>query len=461
MGMAIQLNEVFPGGFEVSPPERRPHRYAATDLFSNDPDRNWEAAYAITSVEGLVRLLIEHHVVNQTHITYVPSLIENSLVSTKPHTAKFRGEESLRSILKDLALRAQASWGVDALGRFFFIRRRTALQSTFRLGRDLVSLEESRDRELIFNRLLLTGDYIYDQRDHSGQLARRVFRWRASYFEPDSCQSYGNRRLRLWVPWLRTQSDSVAFAREFFRLYGWPSARYSVETVPQTSVLIPWDGPVSIEDADGVVLATGLVEKVRVLFDHAPRFRLEVGPEDPREQWPEPPQDERWEIPDHVPSNGGQVVVTDGGLPNGGGGGGGGGHTSSGLESVGGTGSDSLDHSSEDHSSNVSSVDSRFSSDGPQSSSNLRSVWPSSSSVDSGSSDAPSTHGSSHHDSSTPDSNQYPSSDHPSSHFPPSSHPPSSHPESSDQSSESPVSSNSPPSSSRHLSNPYSYWQDE
>ena len=323
-GMSIELNEVFPGGFDASPPERQPQRYGDTDLFSNDPDRSWEAAHAVSTIDGFVKLLLQQHVVNKTHITYLPELIESPHRPVQSLSAKFRGEESLRSVLKDLALRAQASWGVDAFGRFFFLRRRLSVQSSFRLGRDLVSLEETRDRELIFNRLLLTGDYIYDRRDNIGQIARRVFRWRANYFEPDSCQSFGNRRLRLWVPWIRTQSDSVAFARDFFRTYSQPTARYAVETVPQGSLLIPWEGPITIKDAGGTLLSTGVIEKVRVLFDHAPRFRLEVGPEDPREQWPEPPQDERWELPDHIPSNGGDISLTDFVLSSPGGGGGGG-----------------------------------------------------------------------------------------------------------------------------------------
>lgn len=361
-GMSIELNEVFPGGFEATPSERQPQRYGATDLFPNDPDRSWEAAHAVSTIDGFIRLLLQHHVVNKTHITYLSELVESPQRPVRALTAKFRGEESLRSILKDLALRAQANWGVDAFGRFFFLRRRTAVQSTFRLGRDLVSLEESRDRELIFNRLLLTGDYIYDHRDNSGQIARRVYRWRANYFEPVSCQTFGNRRLKLWVPWIRTQSDSVAFAREFFRTYSQPTARYSVETLPQDTLLIPWEGPVTIEDASGNHLSTGVIEKVRVLFDHAPRFRLEVGPEDPREQWPEPAQDERWELPDHVPSNGGGISLTNFNLSwPGGGGGGSPGNSNSWLDSS----NDSSEFSSDDSSSHDSSEESDGSLDLP------------------------------------------------------------------------------------------------
>lgn len=321
MGMAIELNEVFPGGFGASSSEQRPHRYGATDLFSNDPDRQWELAFPASTVQELVRLLLSRHVQNQTHIQYVPSRVESPQLPLSALSLKFRGEESIRSILKDLALRAQANWGVDAQGQFFFTRRRTSLQSTLKLGRDLVSWEELRDRELLFNRLLLTGDYIYDKRDRSGQIARRVYRWRANYFEPNSCRRHGNRRLRLWVPWIRTQADSLNFAREFFRLYSEPTPRFSVETTPGSSIVLPWDGEVGLEDSLGSLIGRGVVDKVRVLFDHALRMRLEIGPEDPREQWPEPPQDERWELPDHFPSNGGHVSVTE--LSSGGGGGGG------------------------------------------------------------------------------------------------------------------------------------------
>lgn len=362
MGMSIELNEIFPGGFGASPPEQRPHRYGATDLFSNDPDRLWEVAYPATTLQELVRLLLTHHVQNQTHIQYIPSRVESPRVPTKALSVKFRGEESIRSILKDLAMRAQANWGVDAQGQFFFIRRRSSLQSTLQLGRDLLACEELRDRELLFNRLLLTGDYIYDKRDQSEQIARRVYRWRANYFEPTSCRRHGNCRLRLWVPWIRTQADSLSFAREFFRQYAEPSPRFFVETIPGQPILLPWEGEVALEDSQGLLFGRGIVDKVRVQFDHAPRMRLEIGPEDPREQWPEPPQDERWELPDHIPSNGGDVSVTD--QSSGGGGGGSTSDQNSTQPPV-----SSSNHSSDDSSSLSSDGSSNSSSDGSDQSS--------------------------------------------------------------------------------------------
>lgn len=347
-GMAIELNEIFPGGFQAGSSESRPHRYGATDLFSNDPDRSWEVAYPTLSIEDLVHWLIRNHVEHRTHIQYVPSLIEAPIRLRGVQSLKFRGEESLRSILKDLALRVQASWGVDPQGRFFFLQKRTAIQNTLQIAENLIACEEIRDRDMIFNRLLLTGDYVYDKRDLSGQIARRVFRWRANYFEPDSCSQYGNRRLRLWIPWIRTQADSLDFAREFFRTYAYPVARYSVETRPGGPMTVPWEGPLQLNNPAGEVLCVSETDKVRVFCDQAIRMRLQLGPEDPREQWPEPPHDERWEIPDHIPSYGGKVSVTE--YPSDGGGGGGGHSTAA-------TSSHFTDHSTVDSSSYDGSSD--------------------------------------------------------------------------------------------------------
>lgn len=309
-GMAIELNEIFPGGFGVQADGRKPHRYAGTDLFTHDPDRFLETRDDVGSAEEVVRLLMSQYVVAVSHIAYEPAGIEAPSLPAPVESLKFRGEESVRSILKELALRAQsATWGVDQSGTFFFRRPRTSLLWTYREGRDLVSVEETRDREYLFNRILLTGDYVYDRRDDSSVVARRSYRWRANFIQRESQQLHGDRRVRIWLPWIRTQRDSLAFAREFFRAYSRPSSRFFIETVPLERPPVPWDGCVRVEDRNGTPLITGRIETVRVLFDHALRVRMELGPDNPRNLWPEPPQDERWELPDHPPSNGGDVTL--------------------------------------------------------------------------------------------------------------------------------------------------------
>ncbi|MEZ6065180.1 MAG: hypothetical protein R3B90_05620 [Planctomycetaceae bacterium] len=308
--MAVELGEVFPGGFASDADGVPPHRFAATDLFPNDPDHSLETLDSVASATELMRRIIEAYVLPATQIALPAGAIEPPLHPAPVSSLKFRGEESVRAIIKDLALRAQASWGVDAFGQFYFYQPRSALLAVWREGADLTRLSETRDREHLFNRVLLTGDYIYDEPDSSANIARRSYRWRGNYTQPDSRAAFGDRRIRLWVPWLRTETDSVSFVREFFRTYSQPTSRYLLETTSQQTLPLPWLGQVRVEDRDGEELITAAIETIRVQFDHAPTFRLELGPEDPRELWPEPPHDERWELPQGR-SPGGGISLTD------------------------------------------------------------------------------------------------------------------------------------------------------
>ncbi|QDT33627.1 hypothetical protein [Thalassoglobus polymorphus] len=309
-GMSIELNEVFPGGFGEEADGQKPHRYANTDLFQHDPDRDQETYDSIADAVELVKLLMQQYVAPQTHISYHPVQVEHPEQDATVTSLKFRGEESVRSVLKELAVRAQsASWGVDEQGKFFFLRRRDTPLAHFREGVDLTSLTEIRDREHLYNRLLLTGDYIYDQRDHSDEIARRSFRWRGNFVEPNSRAVHGERRLRIWLPWMRTQHDSFSFAKEFFRTYSQPQSRYLIETTNVAQLSKPWEGRYAVFDQAGGLLAYSYAETVRIYFDGTPRMRMELGPIHPRELWAEPPHDERWELPDQMPSAGGDVTL--------------------------------------------------------------------------------------------------------------------------------------------------------
>ncbi|HBN75195.1 MAG TPA: hypothetical protein DD473_05135 [Planctomycetaceae bacterium] len=304
-GPAIQLNEVFPGAFTAKSEGVKPHRYGRTDQFDQDPDYEQESQdYVVNSAE-LIRKMIEQYVVGKTNIIYDPDLVETGPLANDVTTMKFRGEESVRSVIKDLALRARnATWGVDAERRFFFRQLRDDVLAEYREHRDLTKLQASRSRELLFNRVMLTGDYVYDLRDYSSQLARRSYRWRGNYRQPTSIDQHGERRIRIWVPWIRTAEDSRSFVSEFFRIYSQPVTRFSLQTKPQSVLPLPWGGCVRLKDRNLSDLEECPAEKIRVLFDHAPQFQIALGPGDPRELWPEPPHDERWELPEKNSGNG-------------------------------------------------------------------------------------------------------------------------------------------------------------
>lgn len=298
-GPGIELNEVYPGALRPTAAGFKPHRYARDDRFSEDPDRAWESVDEVWNTRELVELLIQQYVVPHTRIQYESTLVETGPSAEDVVSVKLRGEETVRAVLKDAAVRAgNASWGVDAAGRFFFLQPRGTVQATYQENIELTRLTETRTLDRLFNRVMLTGDYVYDRRDASDHVARRSYRWRGNYRHVKSAELYGERRIRMWVPWIRTTKDAGAFVREFFRTYSTPAPLYLLETRPLGDLPIPWLGQVELRDRDGVLLASGQPETLRVHFDHEPWFRLELGPGDPRELWPEPTHDERWELPD-------------------------------------------------------------------------------------------------------------------------------------------------------------------
>jgi len=162
---------------------------------------------------------------------------------------------------------------------------------------------------MLFNRVLLTGGYVYDEPVNSFNRARGFYRWRGHYIQPDSRDQHGERRIRLWVPWIRTETDSLAFIREFFRTYSRPVSTFLVEIPNQSNLLKPWDGIVRLLDRNGTELISTQIETLRVQFDHMPSYRMELGPADPHTLWPEPPHDERWEIPEQN-GIGGKISLT-------------------------------------------------------------------------------------------------------------------------------------------------------
>ncbi len=299
-GMSRQLDEVFPGGKGTAVADGTPpHRFAATDEFQNDPDYLAESLDSVNSPTDVVRLLVDEYIIPQTDITKVASLIEDPTATAIVRSLKVRGDESVSTILRDLATRCRgSSWGVNADGEFFFLNPKTTLLATFREGTDLVSLEQRLRHDLIFNRLLLTGDYLYGSPVDSAASARAIARWQGIYIQPASRTQYGVHEIAISLPWIRTQDDSREFAREFFRRYAQPALSFVIEVAAQSNLLKPWDGTLRLQDSSGNELFTGEFDSVRVEFDASPRFRIAVGQTDPHEIWTGGYPREHWPVAD-------------------------------------------------------------------------------------------------------------------------------------------------------------------
>ena len=309
-GMASQLENVFPGGYGTEADGEAPHRYGCTDLFPADPDHAHENNDCVDRPEILIRLLLAEYVVPASDIIIDTDLIDDITAAADLTELKVRGTESAASLIRDLALLARnASWGVDEFGRFYLLAGRDTVAVEWQEGRDLVSLKETADDRLIFNRVLLTGGLVYAD---CPTPPCGTYRWQGNYLQPDSRALYGERRIRLSIPWIRTPEDSQSFVREFFRVYAVPTPHQRLEVANASTAPRPWLSAIRVLDRQGNELVSAQPEVIRVEFDHAPKLRIDLGPLDPRSLWTISPDEEIWPIaPSDTPGfGGGPVEVT-------------------------------------------------------------------------------------------------------------------------------------------------------
>lgn len=290
-GMVAELGEVFPGGRGGSD-IGVPHRYAKTDAFNQDPDWSVQTWDVVSQPNQVVTLLYQQYIDGATHIDLDPGAIEVPDPLTSLQSLVFRSQESALSIIRQLATIANnASWGVDANGDLFFKRMRTNVIDTFQEGVHLEKLTMTTDRSLMCNSLLITGDYVYDP-----SYFPDYYRYQGRWMQTTSVAQHGEIRRNIFLPWCRTDEDAVAFAKQFFRYYAWPSVRHNFTTRPVTGLIKPWDGFIKLWDAEGANYAIQPFDRIRVQFDQFVKFDIWMGFEEM--QFPDWDQDLRWELPE-------------------------------------------------------------------------------------------------------------------------------------------------------------------
>ena len=296
-GLSAELAELHPGGFGGTG-DSPPRVWGKSDYFVNDPNYEFQTFKTISQPEDLVTEFYNDYIFPYTNVT--TSNIEYASPAVGISSFKFEGRETVLSAMRQMGIACRdASWGVDQNKKFYFLRKRGTVLKTFRVGRDVQSLSRERDRSLLYNRLTLTGDYIYngDQFDSSGEqlLWYGFYRWQAHFRVASSIQQYGERRVRLSVPWLRRNSDAQQFAIEFFRKYARMSDRYRIRTTTIDGLPRPWEGQIRLEGQDGSELVTSHFDTLNVGFGRTPYLEFELGPEDL--VWNDDPREDRWELP--------------------------------------------------------------------------------------------------------------------------------------------------------------------
>jgi len=284
-GMWGELNEVFPGGFGAGN-ENAPHVYGRTHNLVFDPDFSIQSFESANQPEAVITKLFTTYISPATNVTL--GTIESPTTQAGVHYLTLRGEESAAEIIRLLAmLLKDANFGVDADRKLFVTQRKSAVLKTYHEAVNLEQLSRSTDTSLLFNRMTMLGGYVY-------LTSSQFFRYRATFVHRDSVGRNGERRIRLYIPWLRNNNDAKEFAREFFRTYANPTTRYITRTNGQTAIIKPWDGQVRLHAADDSVLVTDRFDSLRVEFDHVPIFEIGIGPEDI--QFPSAPELDRFEV---------------------------------------------------------------------------------------------------------------------------------------------------------------------
>jgi hypothetical protein len=179
---------------------------------------------------------------------------------------------------------------VNANNEFFFIDRNTTELHTFQEAQHLTKLSKNVDKDLLYNRLIITGDYVYFP-----GLQQKFFRWVSTHASASSISLYGAKKIVLYCPWIRTFTDANSFADAFFDIYADPRTRYTAQTIAQGGVWNPWDGTLGLLSRSGSdLIRAERFDRVEVTFDAAPYMNFTTGPEDL--QWPIAPEPQRWEI---------------------------------------------------------------------------------------------------------------------------------------------------------------------
>lgn len=291
-GWFSYLNDIQIGGY--GPHDRKPpERYGRSDWFVNDPDHTLQNAHTASQPHQVIQSLYTNYIDPESPVGL--GTIETPDVATSFESMVMRGEENLSQVIRTIAMiQRDASFGVDANGDFFFINKRDyepALK-TYQEGLDIRDLKQSVDRSLMYNQILMTGDYIYGADTPAG-----FYRYVARLEHNPSVSAFGYRAYRVYVPWIRMDRDAVRFAQGFFDNYAGLTTRYSFKTIGQDTILKPWDGRIALKDASGTVLTLSVFDRINVEFNEVPVFTITLGPEEP--QFPEPPEPQRWEQPEN------------------------------------------------------------------------------------------------------------------------------------------------------------------
>ena len=284
-GLMSLLSDVTVGG-QAWWDTTSPQTFGRYDYYTSDPDYASVAYTNVVSMQAFIQLLYDDYI---APLGIGLGTISASVDPDSFASLTFRGGQSLGEILRTCATMAGgSSYGVDSNGDFFFIPLDTGIQASFTEG-ETVDIEREENRDLIYNRLIIVGGYVYGT-----GLNPNYYVWTSHHEDSASVATNGARTLSVKIPCIRNHVEAINFADGFFSMYATPTVRHTGTTTSQSDPLYPWGGKVRLYPLTGTTWNgdSSVVQNFdacKVDFNEAPLFSFTTGPEPPN--YPEPEVD--------------------------------------------------------------------------------------------------------------------------------------------------------------------------
>ncbi len=241
------------------------------DIFPSDPDKELQTKTEVETLTELLEDVVTNYVIPDTPISFGSFDTPTDPEDNEFLSMIFRGEDSVSQLMRHVAVAlGWSAWGVNESGVLFIKNMPTSTTLQFQEGVNVFNLVKNVDRSKMFNRLTLTGGPIFGAADDPG-----FYHYRVNAVHYPSILNYGEKKMSITVPWLRTNLDTYRFASKLLAEFGGPTTNYTFSVLGHEAIgverpILPWLDRVSLLDANGVELTNGIPVNVQYSFNDTP-----------------------------------------------------------------------------------------------------------------------------------------------------------------------------------------------
>lgn len=252
------------------------------DAFPNDPDKEYQTRETMTTLTGMLQHIANNYVTPSSPITLSSFEVPTDAEDNKMISMIFRGEDSVSQIFRQVCVAlGWSSWGVQENGVLFIKNLPTSTSVVLQEGVNVYNLSKTVDRSKMFNRLIFTGGPVYGTTNDPG-----FYHYRRNIVHYPSILNYGEKKISLTIPWLRTNEDVYRFIVKLFHEFAGPTTNYTFGVLGDESLglerpIVPWLDRVSLLDYAGNELINGIPVSVQYSFNETPMIEsMTLGSDD-------------------------------------------------------------------------------------------------------------------------------------------------------------------------------------